>query len=148
MYFMQEAGEPLRLRLAKGPLGPYAENLRHVLIEIDGCFVSGYGTGGDAPYKILELVPGAVEDAHAVIAKRPVTREQFERVSSLVDGFESPFGLELLSTVHWVMTRESVSLENDVIALTYACGERKKQYSPQQIRLARRVLTERGWTNH
>ena len=31
MYFMQEAGEPLRLRLAKGPYGPYAENLRHVL---------------------------------------------------------------------------------------------------------------------
>ena len=33
MYFMQEAGEPLRLRLSKGPYGPYAENLRHVLIE-------------------------------------------------------------------------------------------------------------------
>src|SRR6185295_2679888 len=31
MYFMQEAGEPLRLRYVKGPYGPYSENLRHVL---------------------------------------------------------------------------------------------------------------------
>ena len=27
MYFMQEAGEPLRLRSKRGPYGPYAENL-------------------------------------------------------------------------------------------------------------------------
>jgi len=36
MYFMQEAGEPLRLRYVVGPDGPYAENLRHVLQAIDG----------------------------------------------------------------------------------------------------------------
>jgi hypothetical protein len=45
LYFMQEAGEPLRLRIAKGPYGPYAENLRHVLSEIEGYYVSGYGAG-------------------------------------------------------------------------------------------------------
>ena len=31
LYFMQEVGEPLRLRYVKAPHGPYAENLRHVL---------------------------------------------------------------------------------------------------------------------
>lgn len=31
MYFMQQAGQPLRLQFSKGPYGPYAENLRHVL---------------------------------------------------------------------------------------------------------------------
>jgi O-acetyl-ADP-ribose deacetylase (regulator of RNase III) len=41
MYLSQEAGEPLRLRYVKGPYGPYAENLRHVLREIEGHFVSG-----------------------------------------------------------------------------------------------------------
>ncbi|MDO8473207.1 MAG: macro domain-containing protein, partial [Dehalococcoidia bacterium] len=43
MYFMQEAGEPLRLRYQKAPYGPYADNLRHVLSLIDGHFISGYG---------------------------------------------------------------------------------------------------------
>jgi O-acetyl-ADP-ribose deacetylase (regulator of RNase III) len=145
MYFMQEAGEPLRLRLAKGPYGPYAENLRHVLSSIEGYYVSGYGAGGDAPDKPLDLVPGAVEDARAALAERPETQGRFERVAGLVEGFESPFGLELLSTVHWVMAREGATSEEQVMARTYAWADRKQQFSRQQILLARRVLAERGW---
>jgi hypothetical protein len=145
MYFTQEAGEPLQLRLAKGPYGPYAENLRHLLSEIDGYYVSGYGAGGDEPKKILELVPGAVEEARAMLAELPETRGRFERVAKLVEGFESPFGLELLATVHWVMAHEGATSEEDVIARTYEWGERKRQFSRQQILLARRVLAERGW---
>jgi hypothetical protein len=32
-----------------------------------------------------------------------------EQVSQLIDGFESPFGLELLATVDWLLTRENAS---------------------------------------
>jgi O-acetyl-ADP-ribose deacetylase (regulator of RNase III) len=145
MYFMQEAGEPLRLRVAKGPYGPYAENLRHVLNEIEGYYVSGYGTGGDAPTKVLELVPGAVEDARATLAEQPETRSRFVRVAELVEGFESAFGLELLATVHWVATREKPSSDEDLIARTYEWNERKRRFSRKQILLAQQVLAERAW---
>ena len=47
----------------KAPYGPYAENLRHVLRDIEGHLISGYADGGDAPDKQLALVPGAVDDA-------------------------------------------------------------------------------------
>jgi uncharacterized protein YwgA len=47
MYFMQEAGESLRLNYQKAPYGPYAENLRHVLSYIEGHFISGYGDAED-----------------------------------------------------------------------------------------------------
>src|SRR5215475_8581084 len=67
MYFMQEAGEPLRLKYQKAPYGPYAENLRHVLHAIEGHLVSGYADGGDVPDKQLQLVPGAIEDATAFL---------------------------------------------------------------------------------
>ena len=145
MYFMQEAGEPLRLRLAQGRYGPYAENLRHVLHAIEGHYVSGYGVGGDAPDKILELVPGAVEKAWAVLDQQDETRERFERVGQLVEGFESYFGLELLSTVHWVMTREGAASDDEVMTLTYEWDERKKRFSLRQLLLARDVLEEQGW---
>jgi O-acetyl-ADP-ribose deacetylase (regulator of RNase III) len=145
MYFMQEAGEPLRLRIRKGPYGPYAENLRHVLGAIEGHYVTGYGAGGDEPGKALELIPGAVQDARNMLERRPETRRRFERVADLVEGFESPFGLELLATVHWVMTREGASSEEEVVDRTYGWGERKRQFSRHQILLARRVLEERGW---
>lgn len=145
MYFMQEAGEPLQLRLVKAPYGPYAENLRQVLAAIEGYYVSGFGTGGEAPDKPLELVPGAARDARAMLSERPVTLQRFDRVAQLVDGFESPFGLELLSTVHWVMTREGARTDEEVVARTYEWGERKRQFSERQILLARGVLTDRGW---
>ena len=74
MYFMQHAGEPLRLRYTRGHYGPYAENLRHVLHAIEGHLVSGYADGGDAPGKALELVPGAVRDASAFLAENPTLR--------------------------------------------------------------------------
>ncbi|AEJ00113.1 Appr-1-p processing domain protein [Nitrosomonas sp. Is79A3] len=145
MYFMQAAGEPLKLKYQKASYGPYAENLRHVLNAIEGHLVSGYADGGDAPDKTLQLVPGAVEDAAAFLQQHPDTRERFDKVSALVEGFESPFGLELLSTVHWIMKNETVSSINDVVKHTYAWSERKRQFTLRQIELAMQVLASKGW---
>jgi len=148
LYFMQEAGEPLRLRFAKGPYGPYAENLRHVLHAIEGYYVSGYGVGGDAPNKVLELVPGAVSDAQVTLKNQPRSLERFERVSNLVTGFESSFGLELLSTVYWILKNEMPAREEELIAKTYGWADRKRQFTPAQIRLAARILSEHGWVDY
>ena len=145
MYFMQAAGEPLKLKYQKAAYGPYAENLRHVLNAIEGHLVSGYADGGDAPDKTLQLVPGAVEDAAAFLQQHPDTRDRFDKVSALVEGFESPFGLELLTTVHWIMKNETVNSINDVVNHTYAWNERKRQFTPRQIELAMHVLVSKGW---
>ena len=60
-YFMQAAGEPLKLKFARGPYGPQAENLPHVLNAMEGYLISGYADGGDAPDKQLKL---ARDDRH------------------------------------------------------------------------------------
>ena len=145
IYFMQHAGEPLRLNYTKGPYGPYAENLRHVLKAVEGHLVSGYADGGDMPDKQLKLVPGAIEDAVSFLKNSAETRARFERVSDLVEGFESPFGLELLSTVHWIVSQEQVKTIDDVVERTYAWNDRKKQFSRRQIELAVDVLFRKGW---
>lgn len=145
MYFMQEAGEPLKLKYQKAPYGPYAENLRHVLNAIEGHLVSGYADGGDAPDKQLRLVPGAIDDATTFLQQHPDTRARFDKVAELVEGFESPFGLELLSTVHWVMKNEPVNTMDEVVNHTYAWNDRKRQFTPRQIALAVGVLTNKGW---
>jgi O-acetyl-ADP-ribose deacetylase (regulator of RNase III) len=145
MYFMQEAGQPLKLQYAKAKFGPYAENLRHVLRAIEGHLVTGYADGGDAPDKQLELVPGAVPDAEALLADDVQTRSRFDRVADLVEGFETPFGLELLSTVHWVVTREGATSAEEVIRKTYAWNERKRRFSPRQLQLAHEVMIAKGW---
>ena len=145
-YFMQVAGQQLRLKYVKGIYGPYAENLRHALNAVEGHFISGYADGGDSPGKALELVPGAVEDAARVLRRSPRTRERFDRVADLVDGFESAFGLELLSTVHWVLDHEKPVSPENLLALTYGWNERKKRFTPRQVELASDVLREKGWS--
>jgi hypothetical protein len=145
MYFVQEAGEPLRLQFAKDLYGPYAENLRHVLNAVEGHLVSGDADGGDAPDKQIELVPGAVRDAEAFLADRPQTVARFDRVGKLVAGFETPFGLELLATVHWVATREGAASVEDAVTKVYAWNERKKRFSRRQIGIAFETLRAKGW---
>ncbi|RME72876.1 MAG: Appr-1-p processing protein [Planctomycetota bacterium] len=144
-YFMQAAGEPLRLRFRKGHYGPYAENLRHVLHAIEGHLIVGYGDGGDRPDKRLKLMPGAVDEADKELARHPETRARFQRVAQLVEGFESPFGLELLATVHWVMTHQGADNPKDVEQQMYAWNRRKRRFTPRQIALAVGVLRNRDW---
>jgi O-acetyl-ADP-ribose deacetylase (regulator of RNase III) len=143
MYFMQEAGQSLKLRFAKVPYGPYAENLRHVLHAVEGHLISGYWDGGDAPNKQIQLVPGAVDEAMTYLNDDATAKERFAKVSDLVTGFESPFGLELLSTVHWVVSREGA--EAEVIHHVYDWSERKELFSERQIKLAFEVLSAKGW---
>ena len=145
MYFMEEAGEPLKMGFAKGHYGPYAENLRHILGRMEGHHITGYEDGGDAPGKQLELVPGAIEDATAFLARHPEARGRLARVFELVEGFESSFGLELLATVHWVAAEQPSATTEKIIAYTYAWAPHKRQFSERQIKLALRVLRDKGW---
>lgn len=147
MYFLSIAQEPLRLNYTKGPYGPYAENLRHVLRAVEGHLVAGYADGGDAPDKQLELVPGALDDARAFLKDKGDTVSRMNKVFELVEGFETPFGLELLSTVHWVVTNEHADTLDDIVAKTYAWNDRKRQFTRRQIALAAKVLERKGWIN-
>ena len=145
MYFLQAAGQPLGLNYVKWAFGPYAENLRHVLRKIEGHLISGYADGGDAPHKQLALVPGAVQDAEAFLKDDPAARERFDRVVRLVEGFETPFGLELLATVHWVVSREHEQSDEDILRATYAWSPRKRRFTPAQVRLAAERLRAEEW---
>ncbi|MCY4235455.1 MAG: Appr-1-p processing protein, partial [Cyanobacteria bacterium MAG CAR2_bin_4] len=63
----------------------------------------------------------------------------------LVEGFESSFGLELLSTVHWVLTHEKPRSRDALVAGVYGWNEHKKCFSRRQIALAADVMVEKGW---
>ena len=145
MYFMQETGEPLKLNYEKGTYGPYAKNLRHVLSLIEGHLIVGYGDAQDNPERAIELLPGAAGMARGFIASLPDTRARFDRVARLIHGFETPYGMELLATVHWVLTHEGARSADDTIAATYSWNERKRMFEERQIRLAWQVLTDQGW---
>ena len=83
--------------------------------------------------------------ASAFIESHPETQARFERVAELIHGFETPFGMELLATVHWVCSREGAKSDDEAVEKTYAWSERKRGFERTQIALAREVLESQGW---
>jgi O-acetyl-ADP-ribose deacetylase (regulator of RNase III) len=145
MYFMQLAGQPLKLDYEKGAYGPYAKTLSHVLNKVEGHFIAGYRDGGDQPFKELSIVPGAYEEAKQFLADKPDAQDQFERVANLVEGFETPHGLELLATVHWVVSRENAQSIDEAVTKVHDWNDRKKLFTPRQIGIAWQMLQSKGW---
>lgn len=145
MYFMQLAGQRLNLDYEKGHYGPYAKKLSYVLHAVEGHFVSGYQDGGDQPFKELSIVPRAYEDAQQFLSDKPDVQERFRRVADLVEGFETPYGLELLATVHWVATREGAATPDAALARIHDWNERKRAFTERQVAIAFDTLKAKGW---
>ena len=93
----------------------------------------------------LTLLPGGSGKSAAFLDQYPDTRARAKKVTDLVEGFESPFGLDLLSTVHWIMKNAPVHSVEDVVQRTYAWNEHKRQFTPRQIALAAAVIAQKGW---
>ncbi|MCU0784094.1 MAG: macro domain-containing protein [Verrucomicrobia bacterium] len=150
LYFLQEAGEPLRLRFAKDTYGPYADNLRHLLHRFEGHFTLGFADGRNKPDTEITLQPGAVQEAETFLTGNADTSEpslqRLNRVARLVEGFESPYGMELLATVHWVVTHDGAAQLEEVVAGVHNWNARKRKLMARgHIELAHERLAEHGW---
>jgi len=146
-YFLQEAGEPLRLRYEGGLYGPYAPNLNKVLEVLEGHFIRGYGDS-QQPDVEIELLPDAAGVAEEFLSDRPEHQDRLDRVSRLISGFETPYGMELLSSVHWVATHaDTPAVDADsAVRLVVSWNERKQRmFRPGHIRVAWERLAEQGW---
>jgi len=146
-YFLQEAGEPLRLRYEAGHYGPYAHNLNKVLEELENHYIRGYG---DSPKPDVEikLLRGAVTAADVFLAKHEESEERLEQVANLIEGFETPYGMELLSSVQWVATRSGHGMRSAdaVVEAVHSWNQRKRDmFRPEHIRIAWNRLAELGW---
>jgi len=155
MYFMQESGEPLRLNYAKGRYGPYADNLRQVLSSMEGHYIRGTGDGSAKALDALpfEVLDAAKPEAASVLAAQPATSARMDRVSRLIEGYESTYGLELLATVHWASQRDDDGkrriepLTNDQAEQVVGSWNRRKErlFTPQHIAKAYERLQQQEW---
>lgn len=146
-YFLQIAGEPLKLEFHKQKYGPYTETLHHVLQRLEGHFVRGYG---DRSRQVsIALASEAVEEAADLLSRSGETQERFERVSRLIDGFETPYGMELLASVHWVATVDDAYARTDrhrAVRLVRSWNQHKLDtFRPEHIEIAWYRLREEQW---
>lgn len=151
MYFVQAAGEDLNLRYAKDRYGPYADNLRHVLQNVEGHFLVGYGDASKTVHAAepIRVLAGAAEEARVMLAAQPATADRIERVLRLVEGFESAYALELLATVHWVAGNEDPAAAEDADVAARLVGEwshrKKRMFRPDHVVAAWKRLRDEDW---
>jgi len=145
-YFLQVAGEPLKLEYVKHRYGPYAENLNFLLQRVEGHFIRGYGDRSKEAE--IHVLTNALGEAEEFLAGSPEAIQHLERVAELIDGFENPYRMELLATVHWVAARDldATNEPAQVVASVQQWNARKRDlFTPEHIEAAWERLHTLGW---
>jgi hypothetical protein len=111
-WFLQRAIEamrldnPLDLRFVANKYGPYADQLRHLLDGLDGSYLHCERRLSDAGPLEPIWFEDSKRDAVVTYLKSDAARQYLpalEETARIIDGFESPFGMELLASVDWLL---------------------------------------------
>lgn len=145
--------DPLRLHFKPYRYGPYAEGLRHLLDSLDGSYLHCEKRLADAgPLDVIWFDEGRREHVNAYLrsAEARPYKPALEQTGELIDGFQSPLGMELLATVDWLLSEGqvdgSVAAVQDALQAWpggTAAGERKlRLFDERMIDLALGRLAE------
>lgn len=101
----------LDLRFNAHKYGPYADRLRHLLEGLDGSYLHSDKRISDAtPLEVIWFDDTRKDLVHRYLqSEAKAYAHALESTTALIDGFESPFGMELLATVDWLLAREGVA---------------------------------------
>ena len=147
-YFLQTLGAPLNLSFVRGSYGPYAHQLGHVLDSLEGHHLTGLG---DRSARVTEFAPinpidGSVDAAEHLLTEHPSDLHRLTALLDLVEGFETPYSLELLATVHFASWHSPET--GDVTTLTDRVASwslrKARLFTAKHVSLAANRLAERG----
>ena len=144
-YFMQVFGEPLKLNFVADTYGPYDADLDKVLKALDGQYLHNSKTNRHDDE--IELIESKLPEVKALLAKDAQAAALVEQLARFIQGYESPYGLELLSTVHWVVA-EDPELAKDPQACLEAIHQwsehKRALFKAYHVETALNQLTELG----
>ena len=102
----EELDNPLSLDFKAENYGPYASNLSHLLNDLDGSYLKSNKRIPDcSPLDVIWFNDSKKDYVNVWLhSEAKEFLSALERTSDLISGFESPFGLELLSTVDWLLS--------------------------------------------
>lgn len=104
--------DPLRLEFKANKYGPYSHKLSKLLDSLDGSYLHCDKRLADAgPFDLIWFNDAKEEHVNYYLTsgEGKVYAGVLEWASRVIDGFESPLGMELLATVDWLLEREGVA---------------------------------------
>jgi O-acetyl-ADP-ribose deacetylase (regulator of RNase III) len=116
-YFLQRRGEKLRLNFEAHHYGPYAVQLNHVLLHLNGAYLRGMEQNVAKPFEPIQLDYKKLQLILDYVDKE-LNFEQKQRlkdVVKLINRFESTYALELLATVDYLIDNENAQSPEEVM---------------------------------
>lgn len=141
-YFLQRFGarESFKLEFEPNFYGPYSGKVKHVLYHLNGSYVMGYSSKDKKPFEELGLVTDAEKEVTEFLNQPDSEKflDIVKRAKQFLHGFYSPFGLELLSTIDFIISQKKATTEEDIIKELERWSDRKKTLftNPKFIRIA------------
>ena len=132
------------LRFNVGHYGPYSDRLRHFLNRLDGSYLHSDIRIPDArPFDVVRFRYDQAERIRLFL--ETTVGEGYGRVvektEQLIDGFEAPYGLELLATVDWLLFKENCEPRVDALLEAIASWPTGRRWGKRKSRIFdRRVL--------
>ena len=145
-YFLQQFGanEAFKLDFKKSFYGPYSGKVKHVLYYLNGSYIMGYSSKDKKPFEELGIVMESEKEVDEFLSK-PENSEYktiAKKTKTFLSGFYSAFGLELLSTIDFIMKEKNIIEENEIINYLEKWSNRKKTMftNPQFVKIAMNKL--------
>lgn len=111
-YFLQRFGAEkyFKLQFHRDFYGPYSGKVRHVLYYLNGSYITGYSAKDKKPFEELSLIPNgeAVVTNYLNEPQHSELKKIADKTKSFLEGFYSTFGLELLSTIDYIMLEKNL----------------------------------------
>ncbi|MBK6940549.1 MAG: macro domain-containing protein [Planctomycetes bacterium] len=147
--------DPLKLSFSANRYGPYSDQLRHLLNALDGSYLHCEKRLADAgPLEPLwfESNKRKVVAQYLQSDEAKPYQEALDRTSVLIDGFESPLGMELLATVDWLLSKRGCQPNVEALAKGIeewpggrtAAQRKQKIFDQRLLDLALQRLTAHG----
>ena len=140
---VMELHDCMELRFEAGRYGPYSHRLTHLLDGLDGSYLHSDIRIPDAkPFDVVRCRYDRSDRVEAFLRTSEANGygAVVEKTDELIDGFQSPFGMELLATVDWLLHREGCAPEVPAIADAIAAwpagpewGQRKRRIFDDRV---------------
>jgi hypothetical protein len=123
-YFLERSvqklklANPLDLRFQADKYGPYAPRLAHLLDGLDGSYLHcGKRIGDAGPFEVIWFEDSKRDKIATYLGSGEAKAyvPALEATTKLIDGFESPLGMELLATVDWLIQKDGVAADRESV---------------------------------
>jgi hypothetical protein len=120
------------MEFKQGYYGPYSSRARFLLDAMNGYYIRGMEQMDAKPFEALELLPGKRPELNAYIEENLSVRQKgnLKKLTELIDGFQTAYGMELLASVDYIRRKYQVHSSEKIATQLALWSDRKAQLFP------------------